>query len=79
MFYVVWFFSAWKPDAYDDASSITMGYYTNGYLFLQDIVETAVAKSVAGMLIGGGGTISVSNYPGSYMQQFPYPCYTYDE
>uniref|UniRef100_H2YX25 ABC transporter domain-containing protein n=1 Tax=Ciona savignyi TaxID=51511 RepID=H2YX25_CIOSA len=59
---------SWEPDAEADYTSNKMAYYNGGFLFLQDMVEQAIIEGVV-----------PEPFVGRYMQEFPYPCYTYDE
>ena len=51
-----------------------MAYYMGIFLALQDMVERAIS---AVQLAGIG--IVTTDFLGVFMQEFPYPCYTYDE
>ena len=74
--------SYWIPEANADSGSNDMAYYFGGFLFLQDMVDQAL---IGLMQINNGQTDINSTlrdprlYLGTYLQEFPYPCYTYDE
>ena len=66
------------PDANADASANDMAYYFGGFLFLQDIVDRSVIGAVANSA-SESVLFDPFTYLGVYMQEFPYPCYSYDE
>lgn len=45
-------------------------YYQFGFVWIQDMIERAIINIQAGRDV---------IEPGTYMQQFPYPCYVYDQ
>ncbi|XP_038064112.1 ATP-binding cassette sub-family A member 2-like isoform X2 [Patiria miniata] len=47
----------------------TLGYYTFGFVWIQDIIERAIINKWVGRRVVE---------PGSYVQEFPYPCYISD-
>ncbi|XP_022085288.1 ATP-binding cassette sub-family A member 2-like isoform X2 [Acanthaster planci] len=47
----------------------TLGYYTYGFVWIQDIIERAIINKWVGRRV---------IEPGSYMQEFPYPCFISD-
>lgn len=48
---------------------IDLKYFTSGFVYLQDLIEHAIIKEQTG----------VEGLPGFWVQQFPYPCYIYDQ
>ena len=48
---------------------IDMKYITYGFAYLQDMIEHAIIKEQTGR----------SSDTGVYLQQFPYPCYIFDQ
>lgn len=62
-----------------------MKYFTHGFIYIQDMIERGIVRAVtgsgSGSGSGGNANTNVTNnnsLPGTYMQQFPYPCYIYD-
>ncbi|XP_033642721.1 ATP-binding cassette sub-family A member 2-like isoform X2 [Asterias rubens] len=47
----------------------TLGYYTFGFVWIQDIIERAIVNKWVGRRVVE---------PGNYVQEFPYPCYIRD-
>ncbi|XP_063236956.1 phospholipid-transporting ATPase ABCA7-like isoform X2 [Bacillus rossius redtenbacheri] len=48
--------------------SIDLKYITNGFAYLQDLIEKSIIMDHSGR----------NSTPGMYLQQFPYPCYIVD-
>ncbi|GAB6026560.1 ATP-binding cassette sub- A member 1 [Chamberlinius hualienensis] len=48
---------------------IDLKYFTFGFIYLQDMIENAIINIQTGF----------DQLPGMWMQQFPYPCYIYDQ
>ena len=69
-------YSYWEPNSAGDYASYAMAYYWGNFLPLQDIIE----RSLSVLLLDGVDVATEYNdFHGVYMQEFPYPCYTYDE
>ncbi|KAL8562888.1 hypothetical protein ACOMHN_004580 [Nucella lapillus] len=56
----------WTPGP----GSGTYRYYQFGFVWVQDMIDRAIVDIQAGRKVVE---------PGTYMQQFPYPCYVYDQ
>ncbi|XP_041481767.1 ATP-binding cassette sub-family A member 2-like isoform X2 [Lytechinus variegatus] len=56
----------WRPGANHHP---VLGYYTYGFVWVQDIIDRAIIDKKVGRTV---------IEPGSYAQEFPYPCYVSD-
>lgn len=73
----------------DSYTSYPFLYYNGGFLFIQDFIERGISSAVLhpdnaewDINPNLNVTLPVSpsvTYMGNYMQEFPYPCYYYDE
>lgn len=67
-FIVVCVCSVWTPGP--ENTGWKKAYLSQGFSFLQDMVERALAEEIVGHPIPT---------PGLYLQQMPYPCYQHDK
>lgn len=64
---LLFFFRFWDPGPAADPFN-DMRYIWGGFVYVQDLVERAVARILSG----------VKQTTGIYIQQMPYPCYVDD-